>query len=142
MCVPTTPNTPCCATFNPSGIDEEAPLPSPPAPCVAVAPPQLDIQSSLGEMQIVPEPLPCLNLWNCKARLAVGQRCKEEEAPEHHNYDNSSGNPTSHLAGCSDTFADRSRASPAVAFDGRGIGLLWFDAKDKLNEGTGDQTGG
>lgn len=96
-----------------------------------------------GEVQVIAEPLPGLDLFNCETWLAICEWREEEEAPEGRGKDDTSGNPASELTGSGNTLANRAGASPAVALLGWGAGglrVLRLNAEDELNEGTSDQT--
>jgi hypothetical protein len=94
-------------------------------------------------MQVVAKPFPGLDLFDCETWLAICERREEEEAPESGSKNDASGNPASKLAGSGDTLANRARAGSTVTLLGRspwGLRVLGFDAEDKLDKGTSDQT--
>jgi len=85
------------------------------------------------EVKIVSEPLPRLYLRHSETRLAVRERRKEEEAPEHDKQNDASGDPATQLAGGGHALTDRTRSSSAVTFNSRRFGVQRFDAEDEFD---------
>jgi len=103
----------------------------------------------LGEMQVVAQPLPGVDLVDRQARLAVGQRQEEVPAVQHDGHDNSGCRPRRDHALAPETFlcvlegAARPVGDLGLDLVGRGGhgGFVHdgLDVEDELDQGSGDE---
>lgn len=98
-------------------------------------------------MQVVVEPLSCLNLLDSQSGLTIGQRSEVEEAPHNDSKDTAGGCPHAEQVGLTSSLTDRLvllHSSLLVLGEGcvaRGdvVDINRVNVEDEFNEGTSDE---
>jgi len=97
----------------------------------------------LGEVQVIVEPLPRLDLGNTQTRGAVSERRKEEEAPDQSGDDDTRGSPSSEQRLSSNALPDGLAARllgdglAAILGNAGNVGRL--EVEDELDQSTCDK---
>jgi len=125
------------------------PVQSTPAfPCnvhTALLPTQpANVMRLLGEVQVVVQPLPSIDLLHTQTWCTVGERRKVDETPNQYCNDHARSCPSGNQALANNALADRLRSrrlsnSLTTVFRVELGDLGGLDVEDELDEGTGDE---